>query len=95
VNDEPGAATVPDIAREVLRYLDHNPEAKDTLDGIAQWWLRWEQDKLVLVDVEQAVSWLCSQGLLIETCRPGVPPYYQLNSQQREAISKILKEMSG
>jgi hypothetical protein len=91
VNDEPGVAPVADIAREILRYLDHNPEAKDTLDGIAQWWLRRKQDKPVLGDVEGAVSWLCSRGLLLETCRPGVPPYYRLNPQQLEAISKILK----
>jgi hypothetical protein len=91
VTDEPGAAAVPDIAREILRYLDHHPEAKDTLDGIAQWWLRREQGTPVLGDVEGAVSWLCSRGLLLETRRPGVPPYYRLNPQQREATSKILR----
>lgn len=28
------------IARELLRYLVCHPDAKDTLDGIVQWWLR-------------------------------------------------------
>ncbi len=91
MNEEPYTTEACDITQEILRYLEHYPEAKDTIDGITQWWLRREGSKRLRRDVEQAVSWLCSQGFILETRRPGVPPYYQRNSQQRKAISKILK----
>jgi hypothetical protein len=91
VSEEPSTAEAQDIAREILRYLEHYPEAKDTIDGINQWWLRREGSKRLRRDVEQAVALLLSQGLILETRRPGVPPFYQLNPQQRAAISKILK----
>ena len=31
---------LPDVAKKILEYLRHHPEAKDTLDGVAQWWLK-------------------------------------------------------
>jgi hypothetical protein len=91
VSEEPATAEARSIAREILCYLEKHPEAKDTIDGIAQWWLRREGSERLRRDVEQAVVWLCSQGLILETRRKGVPPYYQRNSQQRKAIAKILK----
>jgi hypothetical protein len=30
---------VAQLARELSRYLETHPEASDTLDGIARWWL--------------------------------------------------------
>jgi hypothetical protein len=93
VNEGPEAATIRDIAREILRYLERYPEATDTIDGIVQWWLRREGSERVLWDVERAVSWLCAQGFLLETRRSGVPPYYRGNAQQREAIAKLLKDL--
>jgi hypothetical protein len=91
VNEEPEGITAREIAREILRYLDRYPEAKDTLDGIAQWWLRREPSAQVLQDVERAVIWMLGQGFLLETSRPGVSPYYWLNPQRRETIAKFLK----
>ncbi len=76
----------------ILRYLEAHPEAKDTVEGIAQWWLRHEWNERLLVHVERAVSWLFSQDLILEIRRPGVPPYYQRHPQQREAITKLLKD---
>lgn len=78
------------IAREILRYLECHPEAKDTIDGIVQWWLRQQGRARWRRDVKRAVAVLCSHDLILETRRPGVPPYYQLNPQQGEAITKIL-----
>jgi len=91
VNNESYTAEERELGLAILRYLESHPEAKDTLEGIAQWWLMQERSKRMLGDVERAAAWLCSQGLILETQRPGVPPYYQLNPQKREEISKILK----
>jgi hypothetical protein len=90
VNTEPYTAADRELARAILRYLEAHPEAKDTVDGIAQWWLLPEGNERLLVHVERAVSWLLSQGLMLEIRRPGVPPYYQRHPQQREAITRFL-----
>lgn len=91
VNEEPDGIAAREIAREILGYLDLYPEAKDTLEGIAQWWLQREPSAQVLQDVERAVIWMLGQGVLLESRRPGMPPYYRLHPQQREAITKFLK----
>src|SRR5438132_14207439 len=91
MNEEPYTAADREPARAILRYLETHPEAKDTVEGIAQWWLLHEWHEPLRVHVERAVSWLCSQGLILEIRRPGVPPYYQRHPQQREAITEFLQ----
>ena len=91
MNEEPYTAADRTRARAILRYLEAHPDAKDTVEGIAQWWLvhAWHAP-LLRVHVTRAVSWLLSQGLLREIRRSGVPPYYQRHPQQREAITRFL-----
>lgn len=80
-----------ETARAILRYLVKHPEAKDTLEGIAQWWLGGEIGKRV--NVERAVSLLLSQGLVLETRRKGLSPYYQLVPKRRAAAIKMFGEL--
>ena len=91
MNEEPYTAADRSLARAILRYLEVHPDAKDTVEGIAQWWLLHEWNESLRVHVERAVSWLLSQGLILEIRRPGVPPYYQRHPQQREAITRFLE----
>jgi len=79
------------IACAILRYLQAHPEAKDTLDGIAQWWLVREWTERRVAEVERAVSFLVTEELVLQTTRTGLPPYYQLNDQKSTEISKILQ----
>lgn len=92
MNNEPYPAEDWDIAWAILRYLESHPEAKDTLDGIAHWWLRREWSERLLGDVERAVALLVSRGLVLETQRQGVPPYYGLNPQKQGEISRLLRD---
>jgi DNA-binding transcriptional ArsR family regulator len=87
------AYTVEDreTARAILRYLVKYPKAKDTIDGITQWWLEGEATKRS--NVERAVSFLVSQGLVVETRRKGSRPYYQLRPRRRAAALKVLREL--
>lgn len=80
-----------ELAREILRYLERHPDAKDTLEGIAHWWLRRQQTNRLLGEVERALSFLVSEGLILQTRRKGSPPYYRLNRQKRREISSVLK----
>ena len=78
-------------AQAILRYLVKHPKAKDTVEGIAQWWL--EGEKSERVNVERAVSLLRSRGVIVESRRKGLPPYYQLDPKRRAAALKILREL--
>jgi hypothetical protein len=91
LNEEPYTAEDRALARAIPRYLEAHPEAKDTVEGIAQWWLLHERNERLLVHVERAVSLLLSQDLILEIHRPGVPPYYQRHPQQRAAITTFLQ----
>jgi len=47
------------IARDILRYIEKNPEATDTAEGITKWWLA---DKYSVSEVAEALSKLVEEG---------------------------------
>jgi hypothetical protein len=51
------------IAREILVYLMKQPDAKDSLEGIRQWWLD-EPDRWSHEEVDAAAEELVKRGLL-------------------------------
>jgi len=80
------------MARAILRYLQGHPDAKDTLEGIAQWWLLKEWTERKYYQVESSLSDLVSRGLVIERRREGMPPYYWLNRAKQNEISQFLSK---
>ncbi|HEX5883377.1 MAG TPA: hypothetical protein VFY67_02415 [Pyrinomonadaceae bacterium] len=79
------------IARDILHYLQVHPHAKDTLDGIAQWWLLKEWTECKYFEIEASIAQLVSEGLVVERRRPGLPPYYWLNREKQDEIARILE----
>jgi hypothetical protein len=78
------------IAREILGYLATHPEAKDTLDGIVEWWLPHRRSERAAV--ERAVALLLAHGVILETRRRGLPPYYQANRQASpDAVACLMR----
>ena len=52
---------------EILKYLGTHPQAADTVEGIANWWLprqRYEED---IQKVQQALDGLVERGLVAKT----------------------------
>jgi hypothetical protein len=92
LNDDGNDAESRELARAILRYLESYPGAKDTMDGIAQWWLLREWSERKLMDVQQAIELLLSEGLIIETRMEGLPRFYQVNPERWEEISKMLED---
>jgi hypothetical protein len=54
---------LPKIAHDLMRHMSENPEAADTLKGIAAWWLG---GKYRLPEVRQALGELVERGLIVE-----------------------------
>ncbi len=79
-----------EIDRAILQYLQVHPDAKDTLEGIAQWWLLREWTEQQFRRIEASISQLVSRGLVVERRREGSPPYYWLNRTKQDEISRIL-----
>ena len=74
----------PQIARQVLSYFIRNPQATDSLEGIARWRLLQERIHRTVQETNGAVTWLVSEGYLRQVSNAGAEPLYQLNVAQTE-----------
>jgi Fe2+ or Zn2+ uptake regulation protein len=79
------------IEKEIMSYLITHPEAQDTLEGIAEWWLLHERIALGIAEVKRALEKLVSAGFLIEVSASDGRKRYQLNKERQSEIVKILK----
>jgi hypothetical protein len=80
-----------DVARGILQYIRDHPAAKDTLEGIAWWWLQGASGERSLAEVERAVAYLLAKGFVVERRRPGLSPYYHVNRQKLDEIARLLE----
>jgi len=58
------AASVLEIAEAIARYVEKNPEAQDTLEGIVQWWLVDMESKPRTALIREALDELIAEGLI-------------------------------
>ncbi|PYS73119.1 MAG: hypothetical protein DMF69_05725 [Acidobacteria bacterium] len=77
-----------ELVVEILRYLVVHPKAKDTLNGILNWWLTGLGVKTS--KVEQSLESLVSQGWLIARSSPQSETIYSLNENVVDQIQKFL-----
>src|SRR5437867_3299309 len=56
--------SVEEIGRMIRAYVERNPQAGDTLEGIAQWWLLDQLIRTETPKVKAALSWLVACGEL-------------------------------
>ena len=57
-------ASVAEIAQAIGAYVEKNPDAQDTLEGIVQWWLPELEDKPRAALIKQALNQLVADGLI-------------------------------
>lgn len=79
------------MAYEILEYLIDNPNAQDTLEGIAEWWLLERTIRQQTLAVEEALSMLVAERLVL--ARKGIDSrtHYKLNSRRRRKIRLLLQ----
>lgn len=70
-------------AKEILRYFLRNPEAADSLEGIARWRLLDETIHRNLEEIAQALEWLVAQGFLLELRTAASGRVFRLKEEKR------------
>lgn len=76
------------IAAQILHYLKKHPEAKDTLEGITEWWIEKQLIEESVESVARGLSQLCAKGLLKEEKVIGKNSFYKLNNVfEKENVS--------
>jgi hypothetical protein len=55
---------IADIARAIRRYLETHPQATDSVDGIARWWLLRQRYEKARADVQEALDGLEAAGVV-------------------------------
>ena len=79
------------MADEVLAYLLQHPQAQDTLEGIAEWWLLEQRIRYTLADVEPALCQLVENEFLIARQCVNGRTYYGLNRDKEREIRRYLR----
>lgn len=79
------------IARAILQYLHKNPDAQDTLAGIAEWWLP-NQITPQATTVKEALALLIAQELVLEVKGKDAQSHYRINDRKWAQIETILEQ---
>jgi DNA-binding PadR family transcriptional regulator len=82
-----------EIGQYILAYLSDNPDAGDTFDGIAEWWLLSQQIKFETRNVSEAVAQLVSEGLIEEHEGSDSRKIYRINTARAREIRNMLRQV--
>jgi hypothetical protein len=71
-----------EVADAIVRYLTEHPQASDTLDGIAEWWIMRRQVRVEVDTLEKVLGRLTESGVL-ESSWEGDSRLYRLKTSLR------------
>lgn len=83
------------IAYHILSYLAENPDAQDTLKGISEWWLSEQPGRPNAAAVEEAITSLVADGLVVAMAREGAQTYYKVNRRRLQEIKSLLARLKS
>jgi len=75
----------------LLGYLYSHPDAKDTAEGIANWWLRAGGAIVNETDVKEALNDLVATGWLTATGSLSSHRIYGLNPLRKTELQQLLE----
>ena len=75
-----------DLVLRILAYLDENPDATDTSEGIVEWWLLEREIRDRQAQVEEALAELAAEGWVIASRRADFRVRYRLNPERAREI---------
>jgi hypothetical protein len=77
-----------DLVRTILDYLDSHPQAADSVEGVARWWLGSCAGQFTLTEVERALTQLADcKRLRQETLADATTLYSKNVSNASEGAS--------
>jgi hypothetical protein len=79
-------------ARDILTYFLKHPEAQDTAEGIAEWWILEQEIQRRLDEVQQALQSLTEEGLLLSRRPAEAKTLYGVNPERLSDIQRFLSE---
>jgi hypothetical protein len=85
----------PAVTRHVLSYFVRNPQAVDSLEGLARWRLLDEVVHLRVSETHEALAWLVERGILLQTEGPGRAPVFSLDPERKEEAERLLVESAA
>lgn len=68
-----------ELLESVLGYLQKNPAAGDTLEGIATWWLEQVRIEQVVEEVAEALQELVDKGVIQASKTQGGATIFKIN----------------
>ena len=80
------------IAQEILEYLAERPDARDTLEGIIQWWLLDRKIRYQVGAVKESLNELVARGLIEQKTTPSHSTLYGINKRRRKTIIALCKQ---
>jgi phosphatidate phosphatase APP1 len=81
--------TIDRLARAIARYVRAHPNASDTLEGVARWWVASEAEHAPLDFLQRALDTLADQQVL---SRRVLPDGRQVYAAQSSADHEIAEE---
>jgi len=79
-----------EVSLKILRYLEKNPNAADTVDGILEWWLPKQSIAEQEEVVQRALDLLVQRKLLLTTQLSDARKHYRLNKESMHEIRELI-----
>ena len=80
-----------EIAHDLLSYLVENRGARDTLDGIVEWWLLQQRIIDNTIEVKGVLDDLAAKDLIVEYETPDKRIHYHVNQRREKEILELLQ----
>lgn len=77
--------------RDILRYFRRNPQAADTIEGVARWRLLDERIERNVTQVSRAIEWLVCRGFVVQEFTSPSTSIFRLNQLEHRDASRFLK----
>jgi len=79
------------IEKNVLEYLLRNPDARDTLEGIVEWWLLEREIRRRTEQVKEAINTLVDEGLLLKQQSADSRTHFTINTERSREAEAFLR----